>query len=374
MFQSPSSLLSQEGLTRVILRAAVEPEGWGEVTARLSEAVDSPCSLVHARPGGTPVVHASGYDPDAMASYGAHYHRTNPYPRLWGGVPEGVVVTASAIVDEGELKRTEFYNDWARHQDDLVGGAGVILASRRAGAYFLACDIRARRREADEARAATVLRRLLPVLKGAIDVSRALAVREIDLAGARAGAAPGAALFAVAAGGTLLGANAAGAAMLAEPGGAVREGAGGRLSLADARAGAALCAAFHPASGPRYAGARLSAAFGGRGVHVVALDPEAAARLSVGWFGERDLPAALLVVEPAAPATAPAERLAAGLGLTAAEAGVALALADGRSPGEIAEARDVSVHTVRNQLKSAMGKAGVRRQAEFARRVADLLR
>jgi DNA-binding NarL/FixJ family response regulator len=53
------------------------------------------------------------------------------------------------------------------------------------------------------------------------------------------------------------------------------------------------------------------------------------------------------------------------LGLTRAEAEVALALAEGLTPGEIAEAREVSLHTVRNQIKAMMWKCGVRRQAEL---------
>lgn len=53
------------------------------------------------------------------------------------------------------------------------------------------------------------------------------------------------------------------------------------------------------------------------------------------------------------------------LGLSATEASIACALADGDSSTEIAQARRVSKNTVHNQLASAMNKLGLHRQAEF---------
>ena len=52
-------------------------------------------------------------------------------------------------------------------------------------------------------------------------------------------------------------------------------------------------------------------------------------------------------------------------GLTHAEAEIALSLAYGLTPREIASKRSVSIHTIRNQLKSAMSKTGSRRQTEL---------
>jgi DNA-binding CsgD family transcriptional regulator len=53
------------------------------------------------------------------------------------------------------------------------------------------------------------------------------------------------------------------------------------------------------------------------------------------------------------------------LGLTESEAEVASAMAAGRSPAEIAIAREVSLGTVRAQTKSIYAKLGVRRQSEL---------
>lgn len=55
--------------------------------------------------------------------------------------------------------------------------------------------------------------------------------------------------------------------------------------------------------------------------------------------------------------------------LTAAEADIAIRVAEGHSTEEIAAARGVAVGTVRSQIKAIMAKLGVRRQAELAVRV-----
>ena len=58
-------------------------------------------------------------------------------------------------------------------------------------------------------------------------------------------------------------------------------------------------------------------------------------------------------------------------GLTPAECRVALLLADGRSPREIAESVGVSFETVRSQIKSIFSKTNVKRQGELIRLLLD---
>ncbi len=59
-------------------------------------------------------------------------------------------------------------------------------------------------------------------------------------------------------------------------------------------------------------------------------------------------------------------------GLSHSEAVIALSLADGKTSNEIARDRGVSIHTVRNQLKSALSKVDARRQAELVAMVERL--
>lgn len=64
--------------------------------------------------------------------------------------------------------------------------------------------------------------------------------------------------------------------------------------------------------------------------------------------------------------------LRAAYALTAAETEVAVLVADGKSPEAIASMRDVSVGTVRIQIKSVLAKLGVKRQVELAALVGQL--
>jgi len=79
--------------------------------------------------------------------------------------------------------------------------------------------------------------------------------------------------------------------------------------------------------------------------------------------------AAVYVQNPATHLDIDRDVLARLFGLTHREARVAAAVSLGSDPKVLAERHEVSLHTVRTQLKSAMYKVGVHRQAELATRV-----
>lgn len=82
----------------------------------------------------------------------------------------------------------------------------------------------------------------------------------------------------------------------------------------------------------------------------------------------------VVTVADAAVADAKTAELVARLfGLTEAEGQVAACLFNGSKPVEIAAARGVSVHTVREQLKSIMAKTGCHSQVELVRRISQLV-
>ena len=67
-----------------------------------------------------------------------------------------------------------------------------------------------------------------------------------------------------------------------------------------------------------------------------------------------------------------AASLANEFGLTPAETDIVMRLNSGENSRAIADARSSSIHTVRNQLKTAMTKLGVRRQVDVVRLVEGL--
>jgi len=87
-------------------------------------------------------------------------------------------------------------------------------------------------------------------------------------------------------------------------------------------------------------------------------------------FIERHL---ILVANFKAPADRPEYRLSSEYGLTKREVQVALAVAGGATVRTISESNDVSIHTVRSQLKTVMSKLGVRRQADVVRFLLPLI-
>jgi DNA-binding CsgD family transcriptional regulator len=116
---------------------------------------------------------------------------------------------------------------------------------------------------------------------------------------------------------------------------------------------------------------RLPVKGGGPGqlVLAIAVRPES----TMGAFG--DTPCAVLIVHPldAASSLDPFV-IGFAFNLTPAEAHVAAAVAEGRSPEQVARERGVSLTTVRAQLRSAFEKIGVSRQSELVRVLLEMPR
>ena len=85
-------------------------------------------------------------------------------------------------------------------------------------------------------------------------------------------------------------------------------------------------------------------------------------------FLGRARPLVLVILkDPVEPSRPRAAVLGAVFGLSPAETDVALLFSEGHSLSDIADRRQASVATVRNQVKATMGKIGVGRQAELMR-------
>jgi DNA-binding CsgD family transcriptional regulator len=83
-------------------------------------------------------------------------------------------------------------------------------------------------------------------------------------------------------------------------------------------------------------------------------------------FGE-DAAAALVCSDPDAAMADMGQQLQGMFGMTPAEARLTEALVQGQSLRQYADARRVTMSTVRTQLKAATGKTGTRRQADLVR-------
>lgn len=99
-----------------------------------------------------------------------------------------------------------------------------------------------------------------------------------------------------------------------------------------------------------------------RGLPLVALVVSQPDRSSAAAADRRTV---LLLRDPERDLGVASDQLVALFGVSGAEADVVSRLAGGTSLEQIADERDVSLITVRNQLKSALGKFGVSRQVEL---------
>lgn len=267
-----------------------------------------------------------------------------------------------------EFYRTEFYNDWARHLDIAHGLSGAIYTDSRYTVQLLIQ--RTRGQGFFEPRLANMVNQLLaPHIRQALHLSRTNFLQQELHLNAMAAAERSFMPFLLVDERSHALYQSPLAQRLIErwPGLSIERG---RLHLA------------HPAHRARL---RLALKMASDGTAVtqqaLVLTPEGCQtpiRLLVSpllpgtpgdalWPDSRVL--AVYLQDPTLHLDVDRELVAQLFGLTDAEARAAAGVSLGLDPKELAEQHQVSLHTVRTQLKSAMQKMGVRRQAELATRV-----
>jgi len=295
------------------------------------------------------------------APYQAHYHRSDPWLNGFDRDRVNVAHRGSDVVSDTVLARSEFYNDFARRFGIFhMIGTCLSLGEGPDAGFGVLSVFRPREREAFTEAEAARFGRLLPHMRQAWQIRRRLAGDGVP-AGWESGAAAvlgglGAAAAVVDGHGRVILVNAAAEGL---------DRAGG-LHLRGAPPDRALCLDGREET-RRLRRAIGEAARGGVGMEgLMALGPSGMCRVTVsplpgppGQGLARGAGLALLIVAPQAPATdeAALRRAQALFGLTRTEAEVTLALADERSPAEIAAMRGVRLSTIRTQLLHAMDKA-----------------
>lgn len=315
---------------------------------------------------------SSGYDPDYIETYDSHYGTMNAWAVGFAKGEPGAVLPSEWMCSKADLFRTEFYNDWIRPQEDVAAGGGAILFKDESRMLAFGGNIRLKDEEQLEGPWLRTVGLLIPHLQQAFEISRALAGQSLELDLLRKGAVRGGAgVLLLADNGFVLYANEAGQAMLRE-GTVLRDDHAGRAVFNHPDATGALENCLNAL---RRGETPVAATFfGGDGVggeqyiiRLVQFDPEdhpAAVFPLVLAYSRACL---LVTVNPLPDNRSADDAFAAMHGLTAAEMAVAAGIAGGLTPHELADQRAVSIHTVRNQLKSALFKTGARRQADLVR-------
>ncbi|SER72547.1 hypothetical protein SAMN04490244_102298 [Tranquillimonas rosea] len=354
---------SLDRLTTQIMSAAIAPDRWQAVIEEISRAL--PGTMPHLYGVGLdgrrgPFTLVTEHDPYWVDLYERHFAALNVWgPRL-AQAPAGTVMRSSEMCPEHKLLGTEFYADWVRPQGDARGGGGAVIAQTEGATLLLGGSITQARRDTLEPAWMSLLHRLLPSLRQAWQVNRRLAEASIESAGTAVAEGKSAAICVIDPDEHILFANAEAERLLAA-GSPIRRDMRNRLRCAARPPGRPLPMA------PGLAGTMLRDAQGARWqVWTGDLAPDVLddwhAALTLGLDGPRRL----FVLAPMATSPDLVARLQATLGLTQAEAEITLALTEGHLVEEIAQDRGVSVHTVRNQIKTAVGRCGLRRQLDLA--------
>ncbi|MCA0272582.1 MAG: helix-turn-helix transcriptional regulator [Proteobacteria bacterium] len=325
---------------------------------------------------GTPfnVLHTN-FAPEYADSYFEYYGGICPWPAALGLVPVGATMSAGSLVPDPVLRQSEFYNDWVRPQDDIACGGGVTLARDTDRVVVFTGNIR--RKDADQLEKdfLRLIGLLTPHLQQALDIGRLLAGRSFEDA-AKAEVDSGAALLVLSASGRIIFANRQAEALI-ESGTIVGRDLRGRILL-PAILHRAVTQSLAELSGEKMPAPRSALLTDAHSrdwqVKIAALDPRGQDHSPFGvlcGFAGRCL---LLTLASRTFDPEFGKRLVQELALTEAEAAVALAMCEGLSLTEIADARRVSIHTIRNQVKSALSKTGSRRQVDLVRLVERLRR
>ncbi|MEM7429520.1 MAG: helix-turn-helix transcriptional regulator [Pseudomonadota bacterium] len=366
----PSDLLSH------LYATATDKSAWPAFCAALNRHTDAPVKIFgHSVDTAESLGFISaGWCENALGEYHAYYGALNPWMHMNLALKPGMVGVSDDALPREELFKTEFYNDWLRHQEGIVAGPAMLCyrTSRKLVAMVAAC--RARAVDEKLPHMVSLLEALSPHVTQAIRISGVLS--------AGGGYSPDAleasrhAIITVRESGRVAGLNAAASRVLREtPFLKVGIDETLRSSVEDvqgfiARASRAMAGeAFDADMGPV---PFHTSSFGRCLLHAhifperaelefpdaVWCDRVAGCFVITGPFGldQADTVSILIV----------------GFGATPAEARLGLALCGGRTLYEYADAAALSRHTVRNQMRVLLEKTGARNQADFVRRVLRL--
>ncbi len=282
-------------------------------------------------------------------------------------------IPTSVLLPQSDFSQTEFYNDWIRPQEDIWGGGGMVLLSEPGRSLVFGGNIRAKDRDIVEPKYLDLMNRLGPVVLQAFEVSRRLSGLTLQNFLLRCGVeVDNAAVLVLDRNRRILFANAFAQSLISD--GTLRHDAMSRLAtLSDATAERALSTGLQMLFA-RGLGSPPFAMAPGSVVRLYPLDTSVTPFAPFGPLQRDPGTVAVLLIDRSQAVDGLQERLMQGFGLSAAEAAIAMALAEGGTLREIAASRGRSVNTLRNQVQTILDKTASHRQANLVRLIERLRR
>ncbi|HVF34630.1 MAG TPA: helix-turn-helix transcriptional regulator [Candidatus Saccharimonadia bacterium] len=350
-------------LLDAVYQAPFDARWWPRVGELLVPLFEADCAVLAShdhRHRVVDVAFAHGIGHEMVEAYTDHYARIDPWP--------------AAAPATGIARRGGFYHDFWRSHGDLIHTIGGVapVDDHVIGNIGLP---RERRRGPYRASALALLDRVSPHIHRSLRLSRQLARAGFTDAVQRATpATQSLAAWLVDDTGRVVFANPRGEQLLRVGDGlSIRRGTlVATLASEQPAFAAALAAVLRLPYGPSDTGPELT---------IKRPRDRASIRLSInpapvrmlGWLGMRARGAFIVGHIPEPPGGLSAKEVQRVLALTQAEARVVAALASGHDPRVIAERFNVSLETVRAQVKSAMRRLDCHRQSQLIGKVLEAL-
>jgi len=315
---------------------------------------------------------SANFYPDVLATYEPYFAEINPwYPGMLTA-PMHRVITDRDLLPREELIKTEFWADYVRPQNDTAAGAGTILFREEDRLLVLTGNYNWARQEDYEGPTVRLLDMLSSHARQAFRIQRTLeGHRLVDKQYREVLDTVSNAVFLIDAMGRLSHPNRQAEALL-RSNELVYAGPDKVLHFLDPRADASLARAVseiaseHVHSLPDAIPLRSN---DGVDLCLATVVPFRARVETTGFpsdFHTRNRPIAMLtIIDPARKKHPLRVALSALYQLTPAEIRLAEALNEGLSLTEYSNRRQLSIHTVRNQLKAIFQKTYTQKQAEL---------
>src|SRR5579885_3192372 len=343
-------------LTALAYDAALDPAAWPPFLDRLAAAVGGIVpGLFWSRPaGGNELAIQRGVEPRWERAFHDYYVRLDIRRPLISALPEGSVFRGQDVLQDRDLVRAEFYNDFLRPQGLFhIAGAVVLKEGDAVGVIRV---LRPRGARPFGARELDVFRRLAPHLKRALRIGTAL-----HQAKAAEGAATAVldrlptAVFLLDAAGIVVGTNRSADDLLDR-----RDS----LVLREGRLVSVVAGETERVARFVVEVARDNPAGVDRGIRMLRFATGAGGR-ERGTLVLAAIP--LVANDPGQRVETPAGVLTRLFELTPAEARLAVALAEGKTLAEAAAKFGIKTSTARKQLNQILGKTRLHRQVDLVR-------
>ncbi|WP_305989653.1 helix-turn-helix transcriptional regulator [Roseibium sp. MMSF_3544] len=367
-------------LSNLAVAAAMDPLRWQDFLDALSVALGTHvCTQLigfDQLTNAAPLAFAGGWDPAILDLYHEQYADKNPYAAKFAKCGVGQSISADELCDREALKKTQFYSDLLLPMEDINAGGGAMVAHDADRMFLIGGNLRARDREEFEHRWLELCVNLAPIIRQSLEINRMIMGLNFEKwAAERHLLGVGTTLFLVDAD-MKIHHTCAEADKLIGNGSLVGTSFDRRLRFLSEQVHGQLAGAVRSqanGNSTAFKNIRFSDKSGQDwicrtiGMRLSDLD-----RSPFGLLWDKSIAATLVAIKPVSDTRTLEKELRKSLGLSKAEARSVLLLAEGHKPAEIAEERQVSIHTVRNQIKSAMSKVGCHRQSELVQKAEQL--